>query len=150
MTFCFIQAIERSGPGATYGTILTAMRTAIKNAGSSGGGSGGGDVVTSLLSMLLTGGSLTAGGLRQVNIQLKLSYHISNLEFELFPFHAQYDVRSYSSPFMTPYKFCEYGEALNFELTSAVYCFSSPFLFQQEPQLTAGEAFDVYRKPFSL
>ncbi|CAK8541355.1 unnamed protein product [Lathyrus sativus] len=83
MTFCFIQAIERSGPGATYGTILTAMRSAIKNAGG-GGGSGGGDVVTSLLSMLLTGGSLTAGGLRQ------------------------------------------------------------------EPQLTAGEAFDVYRKPFSL
>ncbi|KAK2360347.1 metacaspase-1 [Trifolium repens] len=82
MTFCFIQAVERCGPGATYGTILTSMRSAIKNAGS--GGSGGGDVVTSLISMLLTGGSLSAGGLRQ------------------------------------------------------------------EPQLTACEAFDVYKKPFSL
>lgn len=65
MTFCFIQAIER-GHGANYGSILTAMRTAIKNAGK--GGSGGGDVVTSLVSMLLTGGSLSGvGGLRQVN-----------------------------------------------------------------------------------
>jgi hypothetical protein len=40
------------------------------------GGSGGGDVVTSLISMLLTGGSLSAGGLRQVNIQFKLSNQI--------------------------------------------------------------------------
>ncbi|QCE11188.1 Metacaspase type I [Vigna unguiculata] len=80
MTFCFIQAIER-GHGATYGSILTAMRTAIRDVGSGGGG---GDVVTSLLTMLVTGGSLSAGGLRQ------------------------------------------------------------------EPQLTACEAFDVYRKPFSL
>jgi hypothetical protein len=85
MTFCFIQAVERSGPGATYGTILTSMRSAIKNAGS--GGSGGGDVVTSLISMLLTGGSLSAGGLRQVNIQFKLSNHFSNLKFKLFPFY---------------------------------------------------------------
>jgi hypothetical protein len=61
------------------------MRSAIKNAGS--GGSGGGDVVTSLISMLLTGGSLSAGGLRQVNIQFKLSNHFSNLKFELFPFY---------------------------------------------------------------
>lgn len=68
MTFCFIQAIEK-GHGATYGSILTAMRTAIRNAGSSGaGGLGGGDVVTSLLSMLITGGSGGVGGLRQVSI----------------------------------------------------------------------------------
>ena len=66
MTFCFIQAIER-GHGATYGSILTAMRTSIRNVGGGGGGTGGGDVVTSLLSMLLTGGSLSGvGGLRQV------------------------------------------------------------------------------------
>jgi len=64
MTFCFIQAIEK-GHGATYGSILTAMRTAIRDVGS---GSGGGDVVTSLLTMLVTGGSLSAGGLRQVNV----------------------------------------------------------------------------------
>ncbi|KAJ7961877.1 metacaspase 1 [Quillaja saponaria] len=58
MTFCFIQAIER-GNGTTYGSILNSMRTAIRN---TGGGGGGG--MTSLISMLLTGGSLS-GGLRQ-------------------------------------------------------------------------------------
>lgn len=66
MTFCFIQAIER-GHGATYGSILNAMRTAIRNAGDDGGIAGGG-VVTSLLSMLLSGGSVGIGGLRQVHI----------------------------------------------------------------------------------
>ena len=63
MTFCFIQAIER-GHGATYGSILTSMRNAIRSVGN--GGSGGGDVVTTLVSMLLTGGSVGGGGLRQV------------------------------------------------------------------------------------
>ncbi|OIW07621.1 hypothetical protein TanjilG_16602 [Lupinus angustifolius] len=65
MTYCFIQAIER-GHGATYGSILTAMRSAIRNVGNDGGVAGGG-VVTSLVSMLLTGGSLTGvgGGLKQ-------------------------------------------------------------------------------------
>lgn len=61
MTFCFIQAIER-GHAGTYGSILNSMRTAIRNTGSGGGG--GGDV-TSLVTMLLTGGSI-GGGLRQV------------------------------------------------------------------------------------
>ncbi|KAL8500492.1 hypothetical protein ACS0TY_020185 [Phlomoides rotata] len=64
MTFCFIQAIER-GHGATYGSILSAMRTAIRDVGSSGPDLGGG-VVTSLLTMLVTGGSAgVGGGLRQ-------------------------------------------------------------------------------------
>ncbi|XP_057807496.1 metacaspase-1 [Salvia miltiorrhiza] len=63
MTFCFIQAIER-GHGTTYGSILSAMRTAIRDAGSSGPSLGGG-AVTSLLTMLLTGGSLSTGGFRQ-------------------------------------------------------------------------------------
>lgn len=65
MTYCFIQAIER-GHGATYGSILNSMRSLIRNAGN-GGGSIGGGVVTSLVSMLLTGGSVIAGGLTQVN-----------------------------------------------------------------------------------
>lgn len=65
MTFCFIQAIER-GHGRTYGSILTAMRAAIREAGGSGGDLGGG-VVTSLLTMLVTGGSGIGGGFRQVN-----------------------------------------------------------------------------------
>ncbi|KAH1106807.1 hypothetical protein J1N35_010575 [Gossypium stocksii] len=66
MTFCFIQAIER-GHAATYGSILTAMRNAIRSVGSGGGGGDfGGGAVTSLISMLLTGGSTVGlGGLRQ-------------------------------------------------------------------------------------
>ncbi|PIA32515.1 hypothetical protein AQUCO_04400008v1 [Aquilegia coerulea] len=59
MTFCFIQAFEH-GQGATYGSILNAMRTTIRNTGN---GVGGGGPVNSLLTMLLTGGS--GGGLRQ-------------------------------------------------------------------------------------
>ncbi|KAI3783558.1 hypothetical protein L1987_42642 [Smallanthus sonchifolius] len=58
MTFSFIQAIER-GHATTYGDMLNSMRTTIrKNESDVGGGA-----VTSLLGMLLTGGSL--GGLRQ-------------------------------------------------------------------------------------
>ncbi|KAF5469933.1 hypothetical protein F2P56_010488 [Juglans regia] len=60
MTFCFIQAIER-GHGNTYGAILNSMRSAIRSTGSNDMGGG---AVTSLLSMLLTGGS-ASGGLRQ-------------------------------------------------------------------------------------
>ncbi|WOL10486.1 metacaspase-1 [Canna indica] len=59
MTYCFIQAIER-GHGATYGSILNAMRTTIRNTGSGTSG----DPVTSLLGMLLAGGSAD-GGLQQ-------------------------------------------------------------------------------------
>ncbi|XP_068316127.1 metacaspase-1-like [Pyrus communis] len=77
MTYAFIQAIER-GHGDTYGNMLNAMRSTIRNTDNDVGGG----IVTSLISMLLKGGSL--GGLRQ------------------------------------------------------------------EPQLTANEPFDVYKKPFSL
>lgn len=58
MTFCFIKAIEQ-GHGDTYGSILNAMRSTIRN--TSGAAAGG--PITSLLSMLLTGGSL--GALKQ-------------------------------------------------------------------------------------
>ncbi|KAI8572469.1 hypothetical protein RHMOL_Rhmol01G0201300 [Rhododendron molle] len=61
MTFCFIQAIER-GQGTTYGSVLNSMRSAIRSVGS--GDDLGGGVVTSLLTMLMTGGS-AGGGLRQ-------------------------------------------------------------------------------------
>ncbi len=71
MTFCFIQAIER-GHAHTYGSLLVAMRNAIREAGSTSGmGSG---PVTSLLEMLVSGGSLT-GGLTQVYFQPYLSTH---------------------------------------------------------------------------
>ncbi|CAI0446005.1 unnamed protein product [Linum tenue] len=61
MTFCFIQAIERS-QGTTYGSILSSMRSAIRATGNNGLGGG---PVTSVLTMLLTGGSSLSGGLRQ-------------------------------------------------------------------------------------
>ena len=72
MTFCFIQAIERSPQGTTYGNILNSMRTTIRNTGSGGGVSVGGGVVSSVLTMLLTGGS-GMGGLRQVQILVSLA-----------------------------------------------------------------------------
>ncbi|PKA53303.1 Metacaspase-1 [Apostasia shenzhenica] len=56
MTFCFIQAIEK-GHAATYGSMLNSMRSTIRNAGDSMGGG----AVTSLLTMLITGGSLGGG-----------------------------------------------------------------------------------------
>ncbi|XP_075650456.1 metacaspase-1-like [Castanea sativa] len=63
MTYSFIQAIER-GQATTYGAMLNAMRSTIRNTDDDlGGGGGGGGIVTSLLTMLLTGGS--GGGLRQ-------------------------------------------------------------------------------------
>ncbi|KAL3524099.1 hypothetical protein ACH5RR_016933 [Cinchona calisaya] len=58
MTFSFIQAIER-GQGTTYGSLLNAMRSTITTKEDDFGGG----IVTSLLTMLLTGGSLS--GTRQ-------------------------------------------------------------------------------------
>ncbi|KAF4394156.1 hypothetical protein G4B88_000667 [Cannabis sativa] len=63
MTYCLIQAIE-CGQGSTYGSILNSMRSNIRNTGSRGGVGGGGDVVTTLIGMILTGGS-AGGRLRQ-------------------------------------------------------------------------------------
>ena len=73
MTYCFIQAIER-GHATTYGSVLNSMRTAIRSTGSNGLGVGGG-AVTSLLNMLLIGGS-AGGGLRQVRICFLYCYLI--------------------------------------------------------------------------
>ncbi|PRQ57130.1 putative Caspase-like domain-containing protein [Rosa chinensis] len=58
MTSCFIQAIK-SGQAATYGSLLYYMRNNIRKV------SGGGGAVTSLDSMLPTGGSVGGGRLRQ-------------------------------------------------------------------------------------
>ncbi|KAG8381026.1 hypothetical protein BUALT_Bualt06G0077900 [Buddleja alternifolia] len=56
MTFAFIQAIEKGQGTATYGSMLTAMRSTIRKTDNDLGGGAGG-VVTTLLTMLLTGGS---------------------------------------------------------------------------------------------
>ena len=60
MTYAFIQAIER-GHATTYGNMLNAMRSTIRKTYEQEGG-----LVTTLLTMLLTGGSL-GGGSRQVS-----------------------------------------------------------------------------------
>lgn len=65
MTYSFIQAIER-GQATTYGAMLNAMRSTIRNTDDD---LGGGGIVTSLITMLLTGGS--GGGLRQVWLSLQ-------------------------------------------------------------------------------
>ncbi|XP_022141113.1 metacaspase-1-like, partial [Momordica charantia] len=59
MTFSFIKAIE-SGRATTYGDMLNSMRSTIRNTDVSSGG----DIVTNLITMLLTGGSLS-GRLKQ-------------------------------------------------------------------------------------
>ncbi|XP_075081812.1 metacaspase-1-like [Nicotiana tabacum] len=56
MTFSFIQAIE-SGQGTTYGSILNAIRSSIHNSTSDLGGK----IVSSLLTMLINGGSVGIG-----------------------------------------------------------------------------------------
>ncbi|GAV73399.1 Peptidase_C14 domain-containing protein/zf-LSD1 domain-containing protein [Cephalotus follicularis] len=61
MTYSFIQAIER-GYGTTYGNMLNAMRSTIRNTGSESELDGG--LVSSLLTMFLTGRSLSSS-LRQ-------------------------------------------------------------------------------------
>ncbi|XP_020115009.1 metacaspase-1-like [Ananas comosus] len=59
MTYCFILAIEK-GHGTTYGSILNYIRSTIRSTGDAISGG----PITTLLSMLLTGGS-PLGGLRQ-------------------------------------------------------------------------------------
>ncbi|KAK9681627.1 hypothetical protein RND81_10G016300 [Saponaria officinalis] len=66
MTYCFIQAIEH-GQANTYGSMLTSMRSALRSTGSDSGGGLGGGVVTSLLTILVAGGS-ASGRLRQVRL----------------------------------------------------------------------------------
>jgi hypothetical protein len=70
MTFCFIQAVERSVGTATYASLLNDMRQAIQAANQGMQLPGG--PLTSLVSMLLTGGS-TAGGLTQVGSHISKS-----------------------------------------------------------------------------
>lgn len=86
MTYSFIQAIER-GHGATYGSMLNSMRSTIRNTDSGSELSGAGGIVTSLVTMLLTGGSLS-GGFRQVFIFVMFvncyGYGLSSSLFDRF------------------------------------------------------------------
>lgn len=76
MTFSFIKAIE-SGQATTYGNMLNSMRSTIRNTDLNPGG----DIVTSLITMLLSGASFS-GRLKQVihiNITLELCVNIEIL-----------------------------------------------------------------------
>ncbi|GJU63124.1 mitogen-activated protein kinase kinase kinase YODA-like protein [Tanacetum coccineum] len=81
MTFCFIQAIEH-GNASTYGALLGSMRNAIRSAKCDMVAGGG--AVTSLLSMLLTGGSLT-GGLGGGRFSQLYYMFSSDVELSKFP-----------------------------------------------------------------
>ncbi|KAI9080599.1 hypothetical protein K1719_037460 [Acacia pycnantha] len=134
MTFFFIQAIE-CGHGATYGSILNSMRTAIGNVGNNGG-SVGDDVVKTLVSILKAGGVDLAGNL--VIMLLTGGIDIGGVDDEL--------VKNLVSLLLTG------GVHVVKKLVSMLLTGSSVFGggLKQEPQLTACEPFDVYAKPFSF
>ncbi|XP_024401505.1 metacaspase-1 isoform X1 [Physcomitrium patens] len=78
MTFCFIQAIER-GHAQTYGSLLCAMREAIRTTKvNSGMGTG---TITSLMEMLVSGGSLTGGLTQEPQLTANEAFDINS------PFH---------------------------------------------------------------
>jgi hypothetical protein len=77
-----------------------------------------------------------------------LSNHFANLKFELFPFYEMINDLS-SWQFFTSFVSMERFLIFNWLLLFIVFPCPS-LLFKQEPQLTACEAFDVYKKPFSL
>lgn len=66
MTYCFIEAIEH-GNASTYGSLLSSMRNAIRNAPRGFSGSGGGSV----LDMLSGGGQNGSRGFTQVLMYLQ-------------------------------------------------------------------------------
>lgn len=78
MTYSFIQAIER-GQAKTYGSMLTSMRSTIRNTDSDMGGG----VVTSLLTMLLTGGSLGAGMRQEPQLTANEAFDVYSKPFLL-------------------------------------------------------------------
>ncbi|CAA3017270.1 metacaspase-1-like [Olea europaea var. sylvestris] len=78
MTYAFIQAIER-GQGTTYGSILSAMRSTIRKTDDEIGGS----VVTTLLTMLLTGGSAGIGMSQEPQLTANEPFDVYTKPFSL-------------------------------------------------------------------
>nr|XP_016485787.1 PREDICTED: metacaspase-1-like [Nicotiana tabacum] len=78
MTFSFIQAIER-GQGTTYGSILNAMRTSIRRSDSDLGGK----IVTTLLTMLINGGSLGSGERQEPQLTANEPFDVYTKPFSL-------------------------------------------------------------------
>ncbi|KAK4267992.1 hypothetical protein QN277_024701 [Acacia crassicarpa] len=128
MTFFFIQAIEH-GHGATYGSILKSMRTAIRNVGKKGG-SGGSDVVETLVSLLLNGG-----------VHLASILLTGGIDFG----GVGGDVVAYLVSSLLTGSVDEVAKLVSMLLTGVI-----GGGLRQEPQLTACQPFDVYAKPFSF
>lgn len=78
MTFSFIQAIEQ-GQATTYGNMLNHIRSTIRNTGSDVGGG----IVTSLLTMLLTGGSLGLGTRQEPQLTANDPFDVYSKPFSL-------------------------------------------------------------------
>ncbi|CAA3007555.1 Hypothetical predicted protein [Olea europaea subsp. europaea] len=78
MTYAFIQAIER-GQGNTYGSILSAMRSTIRRTDDEIGGS----VVTTLLTMLVTGGSAGIGMTQEPQLTANEPFDVYTKPFSL-------------------------------------------------------------------
>ncbi|KAK4353868.1 hypothetical protein RND71_026062 [Anisodus tanguticus] len=78
MTFSFIQAIER-GQGTTYGSILNAIRSFIRGSDSDLGS----NIITSLLTMLITGGSVGFGMRREPQLTSNEPFDVYTRQFSL-------------------------------------------------------------------
>ncbi|XP_031107794.1 metacaspase-1-like [Ipomoea triloba] len=81
MTYSFIQAIEH-GQGTTYGSILNAMRASIRSSDNGLGGSAG-SLVTSLLTMLVTGGSGGIGMRQEPQLTANEQFDVYTKPFSL-------------------------------------------------------------------
>ncbi|KAL3622017.1 Metacaspase-1 [Castilleja foliolosa] len=82
MTYAFIQAVEKGQQGATYGSILSAMRSTIRKTDAELAAAGGGGVTT-LLSMLLTGGSASGGLTQEPQLSANEPFDIYTKPFSL-------------------------------------------------------------------
>ncbi|EPS69427.1 hypothetical protein M569_05332 [Genlisea aurea] len=80
MTFAFIQAVER-GQATTYGNMLNAMRSIIRT--SQDDFLSGGGVATTLISMLLTGGSFGFGLTQEPQLSSNEPFHVYSKPFSL-------------------------------------------------------------------
>ncbi|KAF8044380.1 hypothetical protein BT93_A2390 [Corymbia citriodora subsp. variegata] len=78
MTYSFIQAIER-GHAATYGSMLNAMRSTIRNKGDELEGG----LVTSLITMLLTGGNLSTRLRQEPQLTANEGFDVYSKRFSL-------------------------------------------------------------------
>ncbi|KAI4324887.1 hypothetical protein MLD38_030331 [Melastoma candidum] len=82
MTYAFIQAIERGHGSATYGVLINEMRATIRNANTGTGDMDGG-LVTSLISMLLTGGPLSTRMKQEPQLSSNQQFDVYRKPFSL-------------------------------------------------------------------